>query len=292
MALTVRKFFPPSCRGQAALTDALFLLAIVVGVSTLLYLFSSNYGVATAEYLNHQYSSDYITAALKTILFASISHDPDKSLSNTHEVDYVLTIVKEGYAAKEPHLLEDRVLTVLRDRVRRVMKPLENSRDYLFYVQETTQASRFLFIYAWLSEFPPGTCGPNSTSKVLPSTTVVPHREYFCIAKSESNILGISQRVNGYAQSITGIGLGEVENGSPREPIPGVVFLSAWTPNCLPQGTTGGLFQFHGTPLTSEESLAHSLYDPANPIANQIQEVLSTANNGRGLIYCIPFAPA
>lgn len=277
-------------RGQAAISDALFLLAIVVGVSTLLYLFSSNYGVSTAEYLNHQYSSDYTTAALKTILFASISHDPAKPLAQTHEVDYVLTIVKEGYAYKEPHLLDDRVLVVLRDRVRRVMKPLENSRDYLFYIQETTQASRFLFIYAWLSEFPPGTCSAGG-SKTLSSTTVIPHREYFCVAKNETNVLGISQRVNGYAQSVTGIGLGEVQNGSINGPIPGVIFLAAWTPNCLPQGTNGGLFQFRNIPLAESDSIAQSLYDPNNPTAQSIQAVMNdpATNNGRGLIYCIPF---
>ncbi|MDP6670836.1 MAG: hypothetical protein QGI60_03400, partial [archaeon] len=67
-------------KGQAAVTDAIYFLMIVSGLSTLLFFFSVNYGASVEEQLGLEYLSEYAVSAQKTLLYSSITRVPGLTL--------------------------------------------------------------------------------------------------------------------------------------------------------------------------------------------------------------------
>jgi len=118
-------------KGQAALADALFFLAIVSGLATLLFIFSNGYGLSVMEATAREYRADFATSAMKTILYSSTPRDPAVPLDKSTEVDYLLAAVKEDYADDKKI---DESLAVLRDNIAGIMEPFADTFDYLFYL--------------------------------------------------------------------------------------------------------------------------------------------------------------
>ena len=88
-------------KGQAAVTDALYFLLIVTGVSILLFSFANSYGNTVREKITSNYNTTFSTDALKTILYSSTPRDPSKSLYDDPtriEVDHLLEVLKEDYS--------------------------------------------------------------------------------------------------------------------------------------------------------------------------------------------------
>lgn len=106
-------------RGQAAITDALFLLIIVSGLAVLMFFFitgtptksnlnpspmdiggggGSGYGVAVNRIAMEYYATDYATSALQTLLYSSTPRHVEENLSKAKEIDYLLAFMKEDYA--------------------------------------------------------------------------------------------------------------------------------------------------------------------------------------------------
>ena len=117
--------------GQASITDALFFLVIVSGLSSLLYLFSIGYGLSVLEATASEYRSDFAISALKTILYSSTPRNPEIPLDESTEVDYLLAAVKEDYA-DDKEIDESR--NVLRDSIVGIMEPFADNFDYMFYI--------------------------------------------------------------------------------------------------------------------------------------------------------------
>ncbi len=121
-----------NCRGQAAITDALFLLLIVAGLSAFMFSISGTFGINVNKNLESLYGADYAASALQTILYSSVPRVPGENIEDTSEVDYLLAMIKEDYASDSALSggLQDR----LRDSVGTVMDPLKQAYDYFFYI--------------------------------------------------------------------------------------------------------------------------------------------------------------
>lgn len=289
-------------KGQAAINDALFLLIIVVGISALLYLFSSNYGFSTSEYLSNHYESDFTTSAIKTVLYTSVPHLANGDVQNTKEIDYLVTTIKQSYSAQNPpggqtRSLDDETFYRLRDRIRQVMKPLDSSKDYVFYILEVDQVRSLLFLYGYFTDFS-GTpicagVGPRDslTSDVLSQARRV---EYFCTVDTErgpESVSTISRFAQGYAESKTGTYFGRLDSPTDTQAIPGEVFLSMWTSSCLTANPDLFMFDSTGlfTPTSSSDRyfISKTLNDPQ--IKQRIQSYAQNNPDSSSArpIYCI-----
>jgi len=138
--------------GQAAITDALYFLTIVVGLSTFLFVFSVSYGNLVDAKIRQAFEIDYTTSALKTLFYSSAPRDASKTLTikegsecRTQEIDYLLALVKEDYLngadINETNLL-------LSKNIKTVMRPLEKSHDYLYYMFDSLGNPVFVFLHS------------------------------------------------------------------------------------------------------------------------------------------------
>ncbi len=146
MEVTLQRF-PRSQRGQAAITDALFFLVIITGLAGFLYFVANGYGNSISAQISRQFSMDYATAALKTILYSSTPRDPSQNLyAPDAEIDHLLAYVKEDYADDEElDLVTQRVLY---ENVRNIMAPIGDSYDYVFYMAKSnTPAAESPYVY-------------------------------------------------------------------------------------------------------------------------------------------------
>lgn len=137
-------------KGQAAVTDALYFLTIVVGLSSFLFVFAVTYGNLVDAKINQTYEVDYTTSALKTVFYSSAPRDATKTLATegackTDEIDYLLALVKEDYLNGADINETNRLLS---KNVRAVMRPLEKSHDYLFYMFDNLGNPVFVFMHS------------------------------------------------------------------------------------------------------------------------------------------------
>ncbi len=129
-------------KGQAAVTDALFFLIVVMAISSFLLLFVTDYGQNLGGFISNRYKADFTTSALKTILYSNYPRDPDSmNLAGEPEVDYLMALVKEDYAVltteeagDDKHYKIDEYDVALARQIREVMRPISDSHDYLFYI--------------------------------------------------------------------------------------------------------------------------------------------------------------
>jgi len=120
-------------KGQAAITDALFFLVIVMSLVSFLFFFNSQYGRSVGEYASSKYASDYATSALKTVLYSSFSRNSDP-VESSEEIDFLVAGLKEDYAYdKEIKYFKEDLTT----SVKNVMNPVRNTFDYLFFIRIT-----------------------------------------------------------------------------------------------------------------------------------------------------------
>lgn len=165
-------------RGQAAITDALFFLVIITGLSSFLYFVANGYGNSVAAQLSRQFSMDYSTAALKTILYSSTPRNPNQNLYDPNaEIDHLLAFVKEDYA--DDAQIDLITQKVLYENVRDILAPIADSYDYVFYLAKSNVSSLdspYLYVLMHFSKTTAVATG--RTSKFTPGQP--PHEDLIC----------------------------------------------------------------------------------------------------------------
>ncbi len=146
-------------RGQAALVDSLFFIAIVATICTGLFYFAVNYGLGTENLLNSFYSADFAMDSLKVITYINVMRDGSavivgnpsssslSSLSSTptpggsKEYDYLLALIKEDFSKNRK--LGTQTKIAIANTLYSVLKPFDDSVDYAFYIsrESTVQGS-------------------------------------------------------------------------------------------------------------------------------------------------------
>ena len=142
-------------RGQAAITDALLLLIVVTSLTSFLLLFATSYGKGVADQVNRNDSFEFVSSALKTLMYQSVARDASVTISSDTtdpdvEVDYLMALVKEDFA-------DDSNLTLntqenLAKSVYQVMRPVADSQDYLFAINT---AQKYVLVVLWRTNFIP-----------------------------------------------------------------------------------------------------------------------------------------
>ncbi|MFH1752442.1 MAG: hypothetical protein ABH821_05915, partial [archaeon] len=158
-------------KGQAAVTDSLFFLIIIVGLSTFLFTVVSGYGSSLSTQLSQQYSTEFVSSTLKTILYSSTPRDPSELLTaETGEIDYLLAMVKEDFF--DDTVLRDDTKIVLGENVVAAMRPVSPTHDFIFYMYNQNDTDFvFLMIKRTYAEYDSdGILDPNSVETMY----------YFC----------------------------------------------------------------------------------------------------------------
>lgn len=139
--------FPMGNRGQAAITDALYFLLIVSGLSVFLFVFSMNYGNTVTEKMRNESRAEYAASAFKTIFYSSTPRVAGSPLEDTLEVDYLLAAIKEDFASNAPIAAANpgqskltRTKVTLANNVAGIMEPIQDSYDYVFYIHHEAYA--------------------------------------------------------------------------------------------------------------------------------------------------------
>jgi hypothetical protein len=134
-------------KGQAAMTDSLFFLTIIVALCVLLFKFSSTYGDRIDLAVNNLYFKEYTNSTLKTIFYTDIPLDFDKNAETSPETDYLITAIKSDFLYNQKIGFSDvNSLTTTEDvrdlakfnlfhTIKSLMHPLPNY-DYLYYIQK------------------------------------------------------------------------------------------------------------------------------------------------------------
>ncbi len=154
-------------KGQAAMTDSLFFLTIIVALSVLLFKFSATYGERIDLSINNLYFKEYTNSTLKTIFYTDIPLDFGKNIysENTFETDYLITALKTDFlpdkkigASEDISELSDASLPNDRDiakynlfhTIKSIMYPLSNY-DYIFYL-ENRNDDEFIYFMLKINE--------------------------------------------------------------------------------------------------------------------------------------------
>lgn len=168
-------------RGQAAVTDALFLLVIVSGLTGFLLLFASSYGKGISEQVIRNDSFEFVSSALKTVMYQSVARDSTQTIDPQNpdfdqEVDYLMAIVKEDYA-DDGNLTLNTKRNIARS-VFTVMKPVADSHDYLFSINT---AQKYVLFVLWRTNFilNGDPAKPDRFQNAIPNPDK-PHSMYFC----------------------------------------------------------------------------------------------------------------
>jgi len=201
-------------KGQAAITDALYFLLIVTGLVTFLFYFSGQYGRTVSTYASSAYTSDYASAAMKSILFSSVPRIPGEELKDAKEIDFLMAEVKEDYA-------DNREFDFTREQLIKntlfAMKPVEKSYDYLFFISPSEEDLPFVpFVFAYATDFSSG-----ATVK----------KEYSCEPSSRGKINDFALAVSAKANSFSKIKLIKIEPDNSLSTVEAVVGLIMWTPS-------------------------------------------------------------
>ncbi|MBI5553427.1 MAG: hypothetical protein HY917_01670 [Candidatus Diapherotrites archaeon] len=231
-----------NARGQAAVTDALFFLVIVTSLGVFLFGFSANYGANVSEQFSARYSSDFSVAAIKSILYASVSRSTGQLVSGSDslvpaDTDYLLAFVKEDYF--DDRKLGDPVRVGLANAVYSLLSPIGSSKDYLFAVYEGSSGSgaglvrngKPVFVLAHISDI-----GFSGKDLVIPDEK---HFNYECSERgTESGItfdrqLSLLRASLGESQQyFSNIMLWKRSSGTDLDwdQVPSPVLLLVWTP--------------------------------------------------------------
>jgi len=156
-------------KGQAAITDALFFLTIIVTLSVLLFRFSSTYGDRIELATSNLYFKEYSNSAMKTIFYTEVPLDFSQGITaNTLEVDYLMTSIKsdfykdgvigDGGDTSDPtniNKIEIKSSDIqkfnLYHTIKAVMNPLP-TYDYLFYLYNVTDP-KFEYVLIKINTF-------------------------------------------------------------------------------------------------------------------------------------------
>ncbi|MBU2099872.1 hypothetical protein KKG83_03970 [Candidatus Micrarchaeota archaeon] len=221
-------------KGQAAVTDALFFLVIVMGLVSFLFFFTSQYGKTVGDYAVSSYASDYATSALKTVLYSSFSRNDYDLLEPEAEVDFLVAALKEDYASDKKI---DYFRMEFTSAVDSVMRPARNSFDYFILIRiETSRTASldpnnpnrqqaYVFPYFYLSrkEF---TSVYDSTGVFVESVEVT-DKNYFCEVTNQSDIDKFIVFVGAQGQAVSPISFPLISDNE-RSADEGSVQLVLW----------------------------------------------------------------
>jgi len=225
-------------RGQAALTDSLYFLLIVSGLSAFLFFFAASYGLVVEQQVARQYRSEYATSALETILYSSTPRIAGQTLENAKEIDYLLAAVKEDYADDK---VLDETSAILAENISGIMQPFGDGFDYIFYIY-LPESKKF----AYAMFFVAGTDFQESGGKVTGVSFRMENRG-IVLGNTEKRILlcnpvslddmdellaGVGQT----AQSNAKIQMIEIAEGGAEKYPPAQVNLTMWLPTGMDLG--------------------------------------------------------
>ncbi|MFH0970711.1 MAG: hypothetical protein V1776_04610 [Candidatus Diapherotrites archaeon] len=246
-----KKFiFTIPSRGQAAVTDALFLLVIISSLTGFLFLFAANYGKGIADQVNRNGSFEFVSSALKTIMYQSVTRDSTQAINVLSpdpdlEVDYLMAMVKEDYADDQNLSLNTK--RSLAKSIYHVMRPIADNQDYLFAINT---AQKYVLIILWRTNFVVqdstgayvpwgGTVDPERFQNVLPNPSE-PHEMFFCNPSITDNaVQKLFLRVGTATQAQSLINMVEFSGSSfllalDTTEIRAGVILSTWTATPIP----------------------------------------------------------
>lgn len=177
-------------RGQAAVTDALFLLIIITGLMAFLFTFTINYGKGLADQVQRNTDFEFVASALKTIMYQSVPKNAALVLQPNNanqEIDYLMAQVKQDYA--DDTILTTNTQTNLAHTVYTIMRPIADTHDYLFAINT---AQKNVFVLLWRTEFTPSQVDPQTGKPIRYQTLQVQnpaHKMYFCDPSVTSDAL-------------------------------------------------------------------------------------------------------
>jgi hypothetical protein len=221
-------------KGQAAVTDALFLLLIVTGLTAFMFSFSADYGKGIADQVNRNDSFEFVASALKTIMYQSVPRDATQVLDPKNpdqEIDYLMAIVKEDFA--DDGEISDNTKRNLSKSVFEVMRPVSDSHDYIFAINT---AQKYVFVLLWRTEFLSAT-DRFGNIEVNPDE---PHKMYFCNPNLSDNTLQrLSLRVGNTVETQSLINMVEFSGSSflltqDTSQVKAGVTLATWTATVIP----------------------------------------------------------
>ena len=231
-----------SQQGQAAVTDALYLLLIVTTLAVFLFVFSIRFGSGISNVVSRQYSIDFTSSALKSLLYASVPRDatyydsPNPSQFPA-EFDYLLAIAKQDYFVDRA--LSDNTKQLIRYNIRGIMKPISSNADFFLYWYTPVDGKTVMgFLYA--TEFPSGSgfeCGSTANSRFFSNEQLLGARrvEYFCDPEDYSAVQSLIQSVGEATQSSAGLRMIQSRGKSDTETIASKIDLISWTATCVPK---------------------------------------------------------
>ncbi len=188
-------------KGQAAMTDSLFFLTIIVALCVLLFKFSSTYGDRIDLAINNLYFKEYTNSTLKTIFYTDIPLDFDKNTEQSLETDYLITAIKSDFLYNKKigfsdtnSLSEDNPRDIskfnLFHTIKSLMYPLPNY-DYLYYIQNVSGQVHETLYFMLKINYIDDTTGKLET------------KYYFCDPTGTSTIRSLVQRANKIYSSST-----------------------------------------------------------------------------------------
>lgn len=207
-------------KGQAAITDALFFLLIIVTLAVLMFRYSSSYGERVDQSISDLYFKEYANSAMRTIFYTSIPLNYDLNYHQGQETDYLMTSIKHDYYADQVIGAKDSDINslVIADAagnadygdivkfnlyhmIKSIMQPL-NSYDYVFYMYD--ESENFIFFVLKLTNFKetqPG--GLPRYRKIYSIDTDTPYNYYLCDPISYNSVRSIISKANKiYSSSI------------------------------------------------------------------------------------------
>ena len=149
-------------KGQAAMTDSLFFLTIIVALCVLLFQFSATYGERVDLAINNLYFKEYTNSSLKTIYYTDIPLDTSKNIEESLETDYLITSLKSDYLSDgkigysdinslDKNNVKDLSKYNLFHTIKSLMYALPNY-DYIYYIQESS-GQEFIYFMLKINNF-------------------------------------------------------------------------------------------------------------------------------------------
>lgn len=222
-------------RGQAALMDSLFFLAIVAVVCTGLFFFTVNYGKSMEQQVNAFYSRDFAADSLKVISYVNVMRngddiftaDPNPSFGDpgvnaaSKEYDYLLALMKEDYSDKKEFSCTTK--QAIKSTLSSVLKPFDNSIDYGYYLFRFSE-QKYLFLMLAVHKC----TGPGC--KIKGSDDYVVSREYYFCAPQSRDVLEkyVFPYVGQVDTSIGKVTFKEPDTSTGSQGTPFIMGLSMW----------------------------------------------------------------
>ena len=207
-------------KGQAAVTDALFFLMIIVTLAVLMFRYSSSYGERVDQSISDLYFKEYANSAMRTIFYTSIPLNYDLNYQQGQETDYLMTAIKHDYYADQVIGAEDsdiNSLTIadaadnpdyddivkfnLYHMIKSIMRPL-NNYDYVFYMYD--ESENFIFFVLKLTNFVDSeTEGLPRYRRIYSIDSDNPYSYYLCNPQDYTIVRSIISKANKiYSSSI------------------------------------------------------------------------------------------